>query len=71
MTWPVKGNHFGASFFKALGIGYNRYTFPRRLKDALVVSAFSLISLFVHGDDHPSLPIFRWPPKIPGHMTHT
>jgi len=40
-------------------------------RDALVVSAFSPISILEYGNDHPSVPIFRWPSRTPGHTTHT
>jgi len=34
-------------------------------RDALVVNAFSPVSLFVYGADHPSLKSFSAPPSYP------
>jgi len=44
---------FVASFFKRLGIFFSREAGER---NAPVVGAFTPVSFFVYGDDHPSLP---------------
>jgi len=60
--------YFAASFLKALGIQFSR---EAKDKDATVIRAFPPVSLLVHGDDHPSWPIFRRPSRTPGRLKNT
>jgi len=55
-------NYFAACLFKALGI-MKHLSREAKDRDALVVSVFSPISIFEYGNDHPSLPIFRFLPE--------
>jgi len=49
-------NYFAASYFKALCY---YFSWEAKERNAPVVGAFTPVSLFVYGDNHPSLPIFR------------
>jgi len=64
-------NYFASSFFNALAIYVSR---EAKERNAPVVGAFSPVSLFVYGDDHPSLPIFGALPEHQANwvdLTHT
>ena len=66
-VFQLRFHYFLTSFFKAFGMHNSIET---KEANAPVVSAFTPVSLLVYGDDHPSLKIFRCPPRTRGHLTH-
>jgi len=64
----LRFNYLWASFFKTLGL---HFSWNAKEGNGQVVRAFPLVTLFVHEDDHSSLPIPQCPSGTPGTSTGT